>query len=128
MRILRRRTPIIYIMARAIYARLVCIPIPFVGMTAPRFPFEKSYSSLIVFHLITCCAARRYQPYLVAALAAPCSRYSRAVPGVPGRVVRVLDVQIDGDLADVVQQRGVGRARSPGFGLGRLRFRRGSGG
>ena len=47
---------------------------------------------------------------------------------MPGRAVRVLDVQIDGDLADVVQQRGPGRARSPGFGLGRLRFRRGSGG
>jgi hypothetical protein len=31
-------------------------------------------------------------------------------------------VQIDGDLADVVQQRGIGDGGGPGFGLRRLVF------
>mmetsp|Transcript_21056 Transcript_21056/g.81528 ORF Transcript_21056/g.81528 Transcript_21056/m.81528 type:complete len:208 (-) Transcript_21056:13245-13868(-) len=52
----------------------------------------------------------------------------RAVPGMPDRAVRILHVQIDGDLANVVQQRRIGGAGRPGFGLGRLCLRRGAGG
>ena len=52
----------------------------------------------------------------------------RAVPGMPDRAVRVLDVQVDRDLADVVQQRSIGGACGPGLGLGGLRLRRGAGG
>ena len=37
----------------------------------------------------------------------------RAVPRVPDAAVGQLDVQIDGDLADVVQQRGVGDGGGP---------------
>jgi hypothetical protein len=39
---------------------------------------------------------------------------------MPDAAVSVLDVQIDRNLADVVQQGRVGRACGPGFGLGRL--------
>ena len=42
---------------------------------------------------------------------------------MPDRAVRVLHVQVDGDLADVVQQRRIGGAGRPGFGLGGLRLR-----
>ena len=35
---------------------------PFVGMSAPRLPFEKSYSALIVFHLVSRSAACGYKP------------------------------------------------------------------
>ena len=48
----------------------------------------------------------------------------RAVPGMPDAAVGMLDVQIDRNLADVVQQGRVGRACGPGFGLGRLCLRR----
>ena len=41
----------------------------------------------------------------------------RAVPRVPSAAVGLFDVQIDGDLADVVQQCGVGDGSGPGFGL-----------
>ena len=51
-----------------------------------------------------------------------------AVPGVPDCAVRVFDVQVHSDFADVVQQRGVGGAGRPGFGLGGLRLRCGAGG
>ena len=47
-----------------------------------------------------------------------------AVPGMPDAAVGMLDVQIDRNLADVVQQGRVGRACGPGFGLGRLCLRR----
>ncbi len=50
------------------------------------------------------------------------------VPRMPDRAVRVLHVQVDGDLADVVQQRRIGDAGRPGFGLGGLRLRRCAGG
>ena len=46
----------------------------------------------------------------------------RAVPWVPGAAVGQLDVQIDGHLADVMEQCGIGDGRSPGFGLRRLVF------
>jgi len=48
----------------------------------------------------------------------------RAVPGMPDAAVGMFDVQIDRNLADVVQQGRVGRACGPGFGLGRLCLRR----
>ena len=48
----------------------------------------------------------------------------RAVPGMPDAAVGMLDVQIDRNLADVVQQGRIGRACGPGFGLGRLCLRR----
>jgi hypothetical protein len=48
----------------------------------------------------------------------------RAVPGMPDAAVGMLDVQIDRNLADVVQQGRVGRACGPGFGLCRLCLRR----
>jgi hypothetical protein len=47
---------------------------------------------------------------------------------VPDAAVGQLDVQIDGDLADVVQQRGVGDGGGPGFGLCRLVFGAGADG
>lgn len=31
--------------------------LPFAGISAPRLPFEKSYSALIVSHLVSCSAA-----------------------------------------------------------------------
>ncbi|CDI95082.1 hypothetical protein BN889_07082 [Pseudomonas aeruginosa PA38182] len=52
----------------------------------------------------------------------------RAVPGVPQRAVGQFDVQIDGDLADVVQQRGISDCGSPGFRLRRLVFGTGANG
>ena len=52
----------------------------------------------------------------------------RAVPRVPGAAVGQFDVQIDGDLADVVQQRGIGDCGSPGFRLRRLVFGTGANG
>src|SRR3990172_3114667 len=42
--------------------------LPFTGITAPRFPFEKSYSALIVFYLTSGCTANRYQPDFIAAM------------------------------------------------------------
>jgi hypothetical protein len=50
------------------------------------------------------------------------------VPGMPDRSIHLFDMQIDRDLAHVVQQRGVGDRRRPGFALRRLRFRRGPAG
>ena len=46
--------------------------------------------------------------------------------GTPAQIAQpvMLDVQIDRNLADVVQQGRVGRVCGPGFGLGRLCLRR----
>ena len=66
--------------------------------------------------------------FAVIAVAEAVRPLQRAVPGVPDGAVGVLDVQVHGDLADVVQQRRVGRASGPGLGLGGLRLRRGAGG
>ncbi|MNO87041.1 hypothetical protein D3C76_784560 [compost metagenome] len=46
------------------------------------------------------------------------------MPGMPDAAVGMLDVQINRDLANVMQQRRIGGARGPGLGLGRLCFRR----
>ena len=40
---------------------------PFVGSTAPRLAFEKSYSALIFFNLLTCSTARRNETDVLAA-------------------------------------------------------------
>src|SRR6266545_3145105 len=42
--------------------------LPFCGMIAPRLPFEKSYSALIVLALLSRCTTGRDQPILVIAL------------------------------------------------------------
>ena len=47
----------------------------------------------------------------------------RAVPGVPDAAILILDMQVDGDLANVVQQCGIGRRGRPGFCLRGLVFR-----
>src|ERR1035437_6750348 len=44
---------------------------PFWGSTAPRLPFEKSYSALIVFPFLSRCATCRNQAVLVVALGIP---------------------------------------------------------
>jgi hypothetical protein len=46
---------------------------------------------------------------------------------VPDRTVGVLDIQVNGDLADSVQQGRIGGAGGPGLGLSGLGFRRGAG-
>jgi hypothetical protein len=38
---------------------------PFAGSSGPRLPFEKSYSALIVFHLMPRSLASRYEPGLL---------------------------------------------------------------
>lgn len=66
-----------------------------------------------------CCGA--VQPVLaVFAVAEAVRLVQRAVPGMPQRAVCQLDQQIDGHLADVVQQRGVSNGGGPGFRLRRL--------
>ncbi len=73
--------------------------------------------------------SRAVQPvFAVLAVAEAVRPLQRAVPGVPNGAVGVLDVQVHSDLADVVQQRRVGRAGGPSLSLGRLRLRRGAGG
>ena len=52
----------------------------------------------------------------------------RAVPWLPDAAVGQFDVQIDGDLADVVQQRGIGDGGGPSFGLRCLVFGAGTDG
>src|SRR2546426_964492 len=42
--------------------------LPFCGITAPRLPFEKSYSAFIVSTFLPHRASRRNQPVIVAAL------------------------------------------------------------
>ena len=49
--------------------------------------------------------------------------FERPVPGMPDSAIDQFDMQVDGDLADVVQERRVGHRRRPGFGLHRLFFR-----
>ena len=51
----------------------------------------------------------------------------RPVPGVPDQAIGLLDVQVDRDLANVVQQRGVGGPGGPGLGLRGLGLGRGAG-
>ncbi|MNM48894.1 hypothetical protein D3C81_598900 [compost metagenome] len=50
-----------------------------------------------------------------------------AVPGMPDTAVGMLDMQINRDLADVMQQRRIGGAGSPGLGLCGLCFWRDAG-
>ena len=69
------------------------------------------------------------QPVLaVFAVAEAVRLVQRAVPGMPQRAVCQLDQQIDGHLADVVQQRGVSNGGGPGFRLRRLVFGAGADG
>ena len=51
----------------------------------------------------------------------------RPVPRVPDQAIGLLDVQVDRDLANVVQQRGVGGPGGPGLGLRGLGLGRGAG-
>src|SRR5229473_8631796 len=41
--------------------------LPFVDISAPRLPLEKSYSALIIFYLSTCSAASRNYPDFITA-------------------------------------------------------------
>ncbi|MNP79020.1 hypothetical protein D3C76_1767630 [compost metagenome] len=46
----------------------------------------------------------------------------RAVPGVPAFGILILDLQVYGDFADIMEQGAVGNRGAPGIGLCRLVF------
>ncbi|MNL03948.1 hypothetical protein D3C87_1245000 [compost metagenome] len=50
------------------------------------------------------------------------------LPRMPKTAILAFDLQVHGDLADVMQQGAIGDAGGPGISLGGLVFRRGAGG